>query len=291
MPGAGAALKRPPIRLRGSCRGERRSHARPPADSAGPDRRVAAALRPGDAARRRPGGDRRDGDDRAEGPRLRGDRRRPGPERPVRGGRRRDRVRAVLHVTAHLDGAELVARGRRRWSGAVRGGRRRAGRRARRGDHARDRCAVPPARAAAHGLDRTVPLPRGRDGLPRGSRGRRRDRRAAEADRHVELRRQRLGGARLVAPHPRRDQLDDAAGGTAGAGADPRPALLRAARAGGARARGRGPPGHVVVRPRRARCRARRAGAARPARRRRCPGSTSSSSTTRPSSWPPPACC
>ena len=54
--------------------------------------------------------------------------------------------------------------------------------------------------AAAAGLDRAVPLARGRDRLPRGSRDRRRHRRAAEADRHVELRRHRLGGVRLVAP-------------------------------------------------------------------------------------------
>ena len=54
---------------------------------------------------------------------------------------------------------------------------------------------VPPAGGAAPRLDRAVPLPRGRDRLPRGSRGRRRHRRAAEADRDVELRRQRRGGS------------------------------------------------------------------------------------------------
>ena len=42
--------------------------------------------------------------------------------------------------------------------------------------------------------------PRRRHGVPRRSGGGRRDRRAAEADRHVELRRHRLGRARLVDP-------------------------------------------------------------------------------------------
>ena len=47
--------------------------------------------------------------------------------------------------------------------------------------------------AASPRLDRAVPLPCSRHGLPRGSRGGRRHRRAAEADRDVDLRRQRVG--------------------------------------------------------------------------------------------------
>ena len=71
------------------------------------------ALRAALAARRRRGGDRGHGAGRAEEPRLRGHRRGAAAERPVRGGRRGDHLRALLHVPAHLDGAELVAGGRR----------------------------------------------------------------------------------------------------------------------------------------------------------------------------------
>ena len=153
----------------------------------------------------------------------------------------------------------------------VHGRRRRAGRRARRGDHARDRRAVPAARGAAPGLDRAVPLPGGRDRLPRGSRGRRRHRRAAEADRHVDApattrgRSSPRGSGRSATSAGRR-----CSSGSLALAADPRPALLRPARAGRARARRRGPARHVAVRPRRARCRARRATCRAACPRRRC---------------------
>ena len=174
-----------------------------------------------------------DGDDRPEGPRLRGHRGRAGAERALRGGGRRDRLRAVLHVAAHLDGAELVAGDGR--------GRSRAVHRAWAAAGAAELVAAITLVTGAlflllallrAGVDRAVPLPRRRDRLPRGSRGRRRRRRAAEADRHVELRRQRLAGAR-----PRGSAaLGDISWttllvGLLALGADPRPALLRAARA------------------------------------------------------------
>ncbi len=114
-------------------------------------------------------------------------------------------------------------------------------------------------------LDRAVPLPGGRHGLPRRRRGRRRDRRAAEADRNVDVRGHRLGRARVVDPVARRRELDDRARGSGGAGGHLRPALPRPPRAGSARARRRRAPRDVALRPRRARCRARRAGAARAA--------------------------
>ncbi len=79
----------------------------------------------------------------------------------------------------------------------------------------------------------------------------------------------------------RRHQLDDASRGPRGAGADPRPALLRAAGARGARSRRRWPAGHVAVRPRRTRRGARRAGAPRPAGAAAARCRPSSSSTTR----------
>ena len=72
--------------------------------------RVAAPVRAAVAARRRGGGRRGHRAGRAEEPRLRGHRRRAAPERALRRGRGRDHLRALLHVAAHLDRAELVAR-------------------------------------------------------------------------------------------------------------------------------------------------------------------------------------
>src|SRR3954451_5436142 len=101
-----------------------RHDARRGASSAG----VAAALRPAPAAGRPRGRDRGDRADRAQGPWLRGDRRRAAAERAVRGRRRRDRLRAVLHLAPDLDRAELLARrgggrrGRRRRPRGRRGG-------------------------------------------------------------------------------------------------------------------------------------------------------------------------
>ena len=245
--------------------GDRRSHAARRSAPAGADRGVAAAVRPQGAPRRCARGGRGDGDDRAEGSRLRRHRRRAGAERALRGCGRRDRLRAVLHVAPHLDRAELVAgrrRGRRR---AVRGRRRRRGCRARRGDHAGDRRVLPPARRASARLDRAVPVPGSRHGLPGGSRGRRRHRRAAEADRDVDVRRHRVGRARVVDPVARGRELGDPARGRGGARGHPRSALPRPTRAGRARARRRRTARDMAVRPRRARCRARRPRAARPA--------------------------
>ena len=87
--------------------------------------------------------------DRAEEPRLRRHRRRPAAERPLRRGRRRDHLRALLHVAAHLDRAELVAGRRRGRRGARDRPRRTEAARARRGDHARDRGPVPAVRRAS----------------------------------------------------------------------------------------------------------------------------------------------
>ena len=97
--------------------------AQPPA----PDPDVAAPVRPRLAARRRGRGDRGHGADRAEEPRLRRHRRRAAAERAVRRGGRRDHLRAVLHLAADLDRAELVAGGGRRRRGARDRPRRRAG--------------------------------------------------------------------------------------------------------------------------------------------------------------------
>ena len=90
---------------------------------------VAAALRAPVAARRRGGRDRGHGPGGAEEPRVRGHRGRAAAERALRGRRRRNHLRALLHVPAHLDGAELVARGRRRRRGARHRRRRRRRRR------------------------------------------------------------------------------------------------------------------------------------------------------------------
>ena len=154
------------------------------------DRRVAARRR----RRRR----RRHGADRPEEPRLRRHRRRAAAERPLRRGCGSAHLRAVLHLAADLHRPELVPGGGRRRRGARDRARRCAGGAARRGDHAGDRCAVPAARRLQAGLDRAVPLQGGRHRLPGRCGGRRRDRRAAEADRDVVRRRQRVAGARIV---------------------------------------------------------------------------------------------
>ena len=109
----------------------------------------------------------------------------PLAERPLRGGGRRDHLRALLHVAADLDRAELVARGGR--------GRRRDRRPALAGEEAAQLvaaitlatgAAVPAARHLQAGLDRAVPVQGGRHRLPRRRRHRRRHRRAAQAHRH-----------------------------------------------------------------------------------------------------------
>ena len=162
----------------------------------GPDRPVAAVLRPQMAARRRRRRDRRHRAHRAEGPRLCGDRRRAAPERPVRGRGGRDHLRALLHLAPDLDRAELLAGRRRGRCRRRRRPRRRAGRRARRRDRADHRAAVPRARAPAAGMDLALPLEGGHHGLPRGRRRRRRHRRASQADRDRRGGRDRVARAR-----------------------------------------------------------------------------------------------
>ena len=70
---------------------------------------------------------------------------------------------------------------------------------------------VPAARAASAGLDRAVPVEGGHHRVPGRRRDRRGDRRAAEAHRHVVERRQRVAGARRRGSRALGDmQLDDA---------------------------------------------------------------------------------
>ena len=201
-------------------------HGRP-----APDPRLAAALRPQLAAGRRRGRGRGDGAHRAEEPRLRGDRRGPARERPLRRGGGRDHLRALLHVAAHLHRAELVA-GRRRGRG---GARRRASAASRRRSSSRrsrsspgscsccSRCfrlgwiaqflskAVVTGFLAGAAVDVVI------GELP-------------EADRNLVGRRQRVARARLVDARARRHPLDDAARRRRRARGDPRPALRRARR-------------------------------------------------------------
>ena len=108
----------------------------------------------------------------------------------------RDHLRAVLHVAANLDRAELVACGRR-WR---RGARNELG-----GKEAAQLVAaitlatgraVPAARGISHGLDRAVSVQGGRDRVPGGRGGRRRHRRAAEADGNLLRGRQRVARVR-----------------------------------------------------------------------------------------------
>ena len=68
------------------------------------------ALRPLVASRRHRRRHRRHRSRRPEEPRLCGHRRRPARERALRSGRRRPRLRALLHLAAHLDRAVVVAR-------------------------------------------------------------------------------------------------------------------------------------------------------------------------------------
>ena len=226
-----------------------------------------------------------------EGPGLRRHRGHPGPERAVRRGGGGDRLRAVLHVAPHLDGAELVAGRRRRRRRARRGRRGAAGRRAGGGHHARDRRAVPAAGGAAARLDRAVPLAGGRHRLPGGSGGRRRHRRAAEADRHRCGGRDRVGRARVVAPVARRRERDDGARRGRGARGHPRSALLGPAGAGRARARRRRAARDTAVQSRRPRSRARRRRAPRPAHAGPAGRRRLHASTTRRSSRRRPGCC
>ena len=162
-------------------------------------------VRPPLAARRRHRGHRGHRDDRAQEPRLRGHRRHPGGERAVRGRRGRDHLRAVLHVAAHLDRAQLVARGRGRRRGPADRRRRRPRRRS---WWPRSRSRPGPCSccvgAPADGLDRPLPVEGGRDRLPRRRRHRRRHRRAAQAHRDLRGWHQRVAGARVVGPRPGR---------------------------------------------------------------------------------------
>ncbi len=204
-------------------------------------RRLAAALRPPVAARRPRCRDRRHRADRAEGPRLRGDRRRAAAERAVRGGRGRDHLRALLHVAPDLDRARARrwprSRAARSWSPASRASRPPSSSR-------RSRCVTGLlflalallrlgwiSRFLSKAVDHRV---------PGGRRRRRRDRRAAQA--HGDRRRRgrtrgassARGSARSATCTGRRCVV-----GRARAGADPRAALPRARRAGRAGARGR----------------------------------------------------
>ena len=179
-----------------------------------------------------------------------------------------------------------VAGGAVLFTGVARRGRGRA----RRGDHAGDRRVLPPARRASPRLDRAVPLPGGRDGLPCGSRGRRRHRRAAEADRDSTSGDTAWGRARVVAPVARRRELDDRARGRGGArrsssacASSPLACRARSCSSSeGCSRRGSSTWARTVSRssaPSRAAC-----------PRRRSRASTSSSSTTRRSSRPRPGC-
>ena len=173
---------------------------------------LAAALRSALASWRHRGRDRGHGADRAEEPRLRGHRRGASRERAVRGRRRRHHLRALLHLAAHLDGPQLVARGRRRW----RGGASPASAASRRRELVAAITLVTGLLFLLLALLRMgwiaqLPLEGGGHRLPGGRRRRRRDRRAAEADRDVRGGRQRLARARVVARLARRRPLDDVA--------------------------------------------------------------------------------
>ncbi len=150
------------------------------------------------------------GDDRAQGPRLRRHRRRPGRERALRGRGGRDHLRPVLHVAPHLDRPELVARGRRRWRGPADRPQRHRGGAARGGDRGRDRGPVPARRHPEARLARELPLAGRRDRLPCRRRDRRRHRRAAQAHRNLRRRRECLAGVRVVGSGPGRTQPGDA---------------------------------------------------------------------------------
>ena len=181
------------------------------------------------------------GDDRAQGPRLRRHRRRPGRERALcrRGGR--DHLRPVLHVSTHLDRPKLVARGRRR--------RRRPGDRpqwqrggaARGGDRSRDRSAVPAGRHPQARLARQLPVAGGRDRVPCRRRDRRRHRRAAQAHRNLLRRRECLAGVRVVGSGPGRTQPGDAARRSGCPRRHPRASFRVSEGPGCARPRGRRP--------------------------------------------------
>ena len=171
-----------------------------------PDRLVAAVVRPALASRRRGGRDRRHSARRAEEPRLCRHRRSAARERAVRGGGRCDHLRALLHVAADLDGAELVTRRGSRRRGAGDQARRSGRGTARRGDHPGHGRPVPAAGAVSDGVDRAVPVEGGDHRVPRRCRDRRDDRRASEADRNVVERRQRVAGARDLDPGPWRDR-------------------------------------------------------------------------------------
>ena len=210
--------------------------------------------------------DRGHGPGRAEEPRVCGHRGGAAAERPVRRGRRGNHVRALRHVSAHLDGAELVARGGRgRRGGGHRRGRG-AGGAAGRGDRAGDRAAVPAVRAPAAGMDRELPVEGRGHRIPRRSGHRRGHRGAAQAHRDVRRGRQRVARARVVAGLARRHALDDTARRRHGARGDPRAASPGARGSRCAGARGRRTAGLIAVRPRRARGGAGRRRAKRAAR-------------------------
>ena len=115
-----------------------------------------------------------------------------------------DHLRDLLHVAAHLDRSELVARGRRRRRGPGDRLERHRGGAAGGGDRDRDRRPVPPGRDPQAGLARQLPVAGGRDRVPRRRRDRRRHRRAAQAHRDVVGWRERVAGARVVGPRPGR---------------------------------------------------------------------------------------
>ena len=121
----------------------------------------------------------------------------PAAERAVRGRGRARSLRALLHVAADLDGAELVARRRR----GRRGARHRARRRRRPRSWSRRSRSSPGLLFLLLALLRLgwiaqLPLEGGDHRVPGGRGDRRRHRRAAEAHRHVRRGRQRVARAR-----------------------------------------------------------------------------------------------
>ena len=177
-------------------------------------------------------GHRRHGAGRAEEPRLRGHRRHPAAERALRRGGGRDHLRAVLHVAADLDRAELVAGGGRGRRGAVRpasrASRPRSWSRRSRSSPACCSCCWP---SSGSGWIAQFLSQGGGHRVPGGRRDRRRDRRAAEADRDRGGGRERVARARSwLRLARRRRTAPRSLVGAAALARDPRAALARAPR-------------------------------------------------------------
>ena len=206
------------------------------------------------------------GSDRSEEPRLCRHRRCSVAERALRGCGRGDSLCNFRHMPADLDGTELGPGGGRRKCRRDRRHHRSAGRRlVRCWTDPRIGPTIPGLGDTPDGMDRPVPIPCGGDWLPLRCGDRCRHRRASQNHRYRRHRLEFVPGALVLARCSRRDRHGDRGRWGGRPRRRLRAATRRSASTGCARPRGRRAARLLPLGPRRARGRARRRRAPRPA--------------------------